>query len=525
MEETYHVTFNEADENINPSDELPDLSFDDDHHKPDHFDPAETHINDIPEEQYITINDVNTNHQAESSPTLISTSAKINHDTQFLKINGLEINTFFWVIEAFEEDGWVIAMQEELNQFERNKVWKLVPTPYGKTIIRTKWIFINKINENGVVISNKARLVSQGYRQEEGIDYDEMFAPVARLEAIKIFLAYAAYMGFMVYQIDVKSGFLNGKLSKEVYVKKPHGFESSEFPNYVCKLDKALYGLKQARKAWSLKGTSNIGLWCPKGSSFDLKAYLDSDYAGLAISSAEAEYVAAVGCYAQVLWIKNQLADYDILYDKVPIFCDNISAISISNNLVLHLRTKHIDIRYHFIRDHILKGDIELHFVPTDLQLAEEVNTDSTTDKSLSGTAMQSATQSKAPTDKKSKKKKIPSSSEPKTSQYEQETKIDENMKDLLATYFGIPSLGNVELNQVIKEQQNDDAEITFIGTMTNDHIMEEAVSNVESMPDDEILSTSGDDDKALVILIMIFRLMMKERLIQLLIQFLMKST
>nr|GEY09553.1 retrovirus-related Pol polyprotein from transposon TNT 1-94 [Tanacetum cinerariifolium] len=89
------------------------------------------------------------------------------------------------------------------------------------------------------------------------------------------------------------------------------------------------------------------------------------------MSSAEAEYVVAIGCCAQVLWIKSQLVDYDVLYDKVSIFCDNTSAISISNNLVLHSRTKHIDIKYHFIRDHILKGDIELHFVPTDLQLAD----------------------------------------------------------------------------------------------------------------------------------------------------------
>ncbi|GKC28534.1 hypothetical protein Tco_1035828 [Tanacetum coccineum] len=87
------------------------------------------------------------------------------------------------------------------------------------------------------------------------------------------------------------------------------------------------------------------------------------------MSSAEVDYVAAAGCYAQVLWIKSQLADYDVLYDKVPIFCDNTSAIAMSNNPVLHSRTKHIDIRYHFIRDHILKGDIELYFVPTDLQL------------------------------------------------------------------------------------------------------------------------------------------------------------
>ncbi|GKC11454.1 retrovirus-related pol polyprotein from transposon TNT 1-94, partial [Tanacetum coccineum] len=106
------------------------------------------------------------------------------------------------------------------------------------------------MDEEGVVTKNKARMVAQGYNQQEGIDYEETFAPVARLEAIRIFLAYAAYMGFVVYQMDVKSEFLNGKILEEVYVQQPLRFESSEFPDHVCKLDKALYGLKQAPRAW-----------------------------------------------------------------------------------------------------------------------------------------------------------------------------------------------------------------------------------------------------------------------------------
>ncbi|GKE09335.1 retrovirus-related pol polyprotein from transposon TNT 1-94 [Tanacetum coccineum] len=138
---------------------------------------------------------------------------------------------------------------KELNQFYKNKVWTLVPLSYGKIAIGSKWVFKNKKDEHGTTIKNKARLVAQGYSQEEGIDYDETFAPVARMEAIRIFLAFATYMNFRVYQIDVKSAFLNGKL-KEVYVKQPLGFESSEFLDYVCKLDKSLYGLKQAPKAW-----------------------------------------------------------------------------------------------------------------------------------------------------------------------------------------------------------------------------------------------------------------------------------
>ncbi|GJX51481.1 retrovirus-related pol polyprotein from transposon TNT 1-94 [Tanacetum coccineum] len=136
-----------------------------------------------------------------------------------------------------------------MNQFERNKVWTLVPKPYGKTIIGLKWVFRNKIDEEEIVTKNKARLVAKGYKQEEGIDYDKMFAPVAGLEAIGIFLAYASYMRFTVYHMDVKSAFLNGKISEVMYVEQPYGFESSEFPNHVFKSNKALYGLKQDPRA------------------------------------------------------------------------------------------------------------------------------------------------------------------------------------------------------------------------------------------------------------------------------------
>nr|GEW12304.1 copia protein [Tanacetum cinerariifolium] len=240
-------------------------------------------------------------------------------------------------------------MQKEVNQFYRNKVWTLVPLPYGKTAIGFKWVFKNKKDEHGITTKNKARLFAQGYSQEEGIDYDETFAPVARMEATGIFLAFATYMNFKVYQIDVKSTFLNGKLKEEVYVKQPSGFNSSEFPDYVCKLDKALNGLKQVPRAWM---TNEF--------PFGKKSTL-----------AEAEYVAVAGCCLSILWMKSQLSDYDIHYKMVPIFCDNTSAIAISNNLFLYSRTKHNDIRYHFIRDDILKGDIELHFTPTEYQLAD----------------------------------------------------------------------------------------------------------------------------------------------------------
>ncbi|GJX60538.1 hypothetical protein Tco_0291928 [Tanacetum coccineum] len=127
-----------------------------------------------------------------------------------------------------------------------------------------------------------------------------------------------------------------------------------------------------------MKGTPTLGMYHPKCSCFDLKGYSDSDYAGCnmdkKITSAEAEYVAAARCCASILWMKSQLSDYDIHYKMVQIFCDNTSSIAISNNPVLHSRTKHIDIRYHFIKDHILKEDIELHFIPTEYQLADIFN-------------------------------------------------------------------------------------------------------------------------------------------------------
>ncbi|KAJ9552612.1 hypothetical protein OSB04_016657 [Centaurea solstitialis] len=152
--------------------------------------------------------------------------------------------------EALANPFWVSAMQEELAEFERNLVWTLVHKPSRKTIIDLKWVFRNKLVENIIVIRNKARLVAQRYRQEEGIDYDETFAPVARLEAIRLFLGYAAHMKFQVFQMDVKSAFLNGKLTEEVYVAQPPGFTDPKHPNHVYKLNKALYGLKQAPRAW-----------------------------------------------------------------------------------------------------------------------------------------------------------------------------------------------------------------------------------------------------------------------------------
>ncbi|WJX12869.1 hypothetical protein P8452_03321 [Trifolium repens] len=434
---------------------------------------------------------------------------------------------------ALLDEHWILAMQEELNQFKRNDVWDLVPPPPSHQVIGTRWVFRNKLDENGVIIRNKARLVAQGYNQEEGIDYEETYAPVARLEAIRLLLAYACNMNFKLYQMDVKSAFLNGYINEEVYVKQPPGFEDNEHPDYVFKLKRALYDLKQAPRAWYdrlfkflikngysrgkvdttlfikrkgkdvllvqiyvddiIFGSTNpsliksfssimqgefemsmmgeltyfLGLQikqleegtfiyqtkyclellkkfgmtdskimetpmastcalskdeegkdveitkyrgiigsllyltasrpdimfsvcmcaryqsCPKESLLKavkriLKYLKGTSNFGLckkqvsvALSTAEAEYVAAGSCCSQILWLKQQLLDYDLKLQRVPILCDNTSAINLTKNPVLHSRTKHIEIRHHFLRDHVEKGDVVFEHVDSKNQLAD----------------------------------------------------------------------------------------------------------------------------------------------------------
>ncbi|GJV39322.1 retrovirus-related pol polyprotein from transposon TNT 1-94 [Tanacetum coccineum] len=148
------------------------------------------------------------------------------------------------VNEALTDDSWIVAMQEQLNQFIANDVWELVPQPRNMTIIETKWVFRNKLDENGIVGRNKDRLVAQGYNQQEGINYDETYALVARLESIRILLAYACALDFKLFQMDIKSAFLNSFINEEVYVAQPPGFIDFVKLDHVYKLNKALYGLK-----------------------------------------------------------------------------------------------------------------------------------------------------------------------------------------------------------------------------------------------------------------------------------------
>ncbi|GJV54051.1 retrovirus-related pol polyprotein from transposon TNT 1-94 [Tanacetum coccineum] len=478
--------------------------------------------------------------------------------------------------QALEHSCWIEAMQEEIHEFERLDVWILVPCPDNILIIPLKWIFKIKLDEYGDVLKNKARLVAKGYRQEAGIDFEESFAPVARLEAIRLFIAHAASMNMVIFQMDVKTAFLNGELNEVVYVSQPEGFVDPEHPSHVYRLKKALYGLKQAPRAWYdklsafliksgftkgvvdptlftrktgkhlllvqiyvddiifastnpkacklfafemnstfkmsmmgqmsfflglqvsqnprgifinqskyaqeilkkfgfdsctpidtpmaerpnldedkggklidptrfrgmvgslmylsasrpdivfavcmcaryqakptemhltaikrifryLKGTIHMGLWYPKDSGFELKAFADADYAGChdtrrstsgsaqflghrlvswsskkqkstAISTTEAEYIALSGCCAQILWMRSQLRDYGFVFNKIPMYCDNQSAIALCCNSVQHSRSKHIDIRHHFIKEQVERKVVELYFVETKYQLAD----------------------------------------------------------------------------------------------------------------------------------------------------------
>nr|GEV85391.1 retrotransposon protein, putative, unclassified [Tanacetum cinerariifolium] len=282
-----------------------------------------------------------------------------------------------------------------------------------------------KLDEYGDVLKNKARLVAKGYRQEEGIEFEESFAPVACIEAIHIFITNATSKNMTIYQMDVKTTFLNDGLKEEVYVSQPKGFVDLDHLTHVYCLKKALYELKQAPRAWYdtlsrflldnkiSKGAVDptlftqktgkhilLGLWCPKDTAMALTAYADTDHAGCqetrrstsgsarflgnklvswsskkqkstSISTTKAEYIAMSGCCAQILWMRSQLTDYGFDFNKIPLYCDNRSAIALCCNNVQHSRSKNIDIRHHFIREKVERFVVELYIVTTDYQLAD----------------------------------------------------------------------------------------------------------------------------------------------------------
>ncbi|GJW91377.1 gag-pol polyprotein [Tanacetum coccineum] len=245
-----------------------------------------------------------------------------------------------------------------------------------------KWLWKNKRDEENTVIRNKARLIAKGYNQHEGIDFEESFAPVARLEVVQLFVAYAAHKSFPIYQMDVKTTFLNGPMKEEVYVNQLDGFVDPHHPNKVYRLKKALYGLKQAPRACVGTQMATKPLDANlSGTPVDQTKYHSRVRALMylravrwsskkqdctSMSSAEAEYVSLSACCAQVLWLRTQLTYYGFHFDKIPMYCDSKASIAISCNPVQHSRTKHIDVIYHFIKEHVEKGIVELFFVETE---------------------------------------------------------------------------------------------------------------------------------------------------------------
>ncbi|GJR13770.1 retrovirus-related pol polyprotein from transposon TNT 1-94 [Tanacetum coccineum] len=256
-------------------------------------------------------------------------------------------------------------------------------------------IYKVKLDELEGILKNKAQLVARGYRQEEGIDFEESFALVARLDSIRIFLAFSAHMNMVVYQMDVKTAFLNGNLREEVYVIQSDGFVDADNLNHVYKLKKALYGLRQAPRAWydmlSLfllsqdfsKGSVDPTLFIRREDTRRstsgsmqflgdrLVSWSSKRQKSAAISSTEAEYIVMSGCCAQILWIRSHLTDYGLGFNKIPVYCDNKSVIALCSNNVQHSRSKYINIIFHFIKEHVENGVIELYFINTEYQLAD----------------------------------------------------------------------------------------------------------------------------------------------------------
>ncbi|GKE66256.1 retrovirus-related pol polyprotein from transposon TNT 1-94 [Tanacetum coccineum] len=180
-----------------------------------------------------------------------STSAAESSSSQYVVPSNMHITMEPKnVKEAMTDPAWIESMQEELLQFKRLDVWVLVPAPDNIEPLTLKWLFKNKHDKENTVIRNKTRLVMRRYRQEEVIDFEESFDLVARMESIRIFLAYVAHKSFTMFQMDVKTTFLHGTLKEDVYVCQPKGFIDADYPSHVYKLKKALYGLKQAPRTW-----------------------------------------------------------------------------------------------------------------------------------------------------------------------------------------------------------------------------------------------------------------------------------
>ncbi|GKA71582.1 retrovirus-related pol polyprotein from transposon TNT 1-94 [Tanacetum coccineum] len=323
--------------------------------------------------------------------------------------------------EALTESYWIESMQEELNEFEGLEVWELVPRPDRVMIITLKWIYKVKLDELGGMLKNKALLVAKGYRLEEGIYFEESFAPIAQLEAC-IFITFLAHMNMIVYQMDVKIAFLNSILHEEYGMKTcnpvdtpmvdkskldedPQGkavdptryrrmigtlmYLTSSRPDLVFAVcmcaryqakptENHLHAVKRIFRY--LKGTIHMGLWYSKDSCIAVTAFADADHAGCQDTTKSTSGNMQLLGNRLVSWsskkqksiaISSIESEYIALFNKIPLYCDNKSAIALCCNDVQHSRSKHIDIRDHFIKEQAENGVVELYFVRTEYQLAD----------------------------------------------------------------------------------------------------------------------------------------------------------
>eukprot|EP00253_Pinus_taeda_P004964 PITA_04964 len=255
---------------------------------------------------------------------------------------------------------WESAMEDEYNSLLENQTWDLVPLPSGRKLVRCKWVYKTKSAADGKITKQKARLVAKGFQQVHGLDYDETFAPVAKMDSIHLVLTIAAAQRWEVHQMDVKNAFLHGDLSEEIYMEQPHGFIQDS--SLVCRLKKSLYGLKQAPRAWYAKIDS-----------FLLSQNFEKSRSRLLLlSSAEAEYRGIVNITIQVLWLQRFLTELGVqFHQRIVIWCDNQSTLKFCKDPVQRQRTKHIEIRTHYIRDLVHDRVIDLQFWPSAEQTAD----------------------------------------------------------------------------------------------------------------------------------------------------------
>ncbi|GJS90663.1 retrovirus-related pol polyprotein from transposon TNT 1-94 [Tanacetum coccineum] len=267
--------------------------------------------------------------------------------------------------QAMTEQSWIDAMQEEIYEFERLEVWKLVPCPDKVMLIKLKWIYKVKTGEFGGVLKNKPRLVAQGFSQEEGIDFKESFTPVARIEAIRIFVANAANKNMMIFQMDVKTAFLNRELKEEVYVSQPEAFVDQDNPTHVYKLKNALYGLKRAPRACDSVDTPMVE---KNKLDADLQAYSDTDSARCQDTRHSTSGSAQFLGDKLVSWSSKKQKSTAISSTEAEYIALS-SVIALCYNNIQHSRAKHIDVRYHFIKEQVENEIVELYFVRTEYHM------------------------------------------------------------------------------------------------------------------------------------------------------------